>query len=509
MNTNKGGSGQGQGVPDEKKLPVISKNKPGSGYFYGDNEEAVTGDYLSGQEMKNQTSSEMTDFGLVDGRVIHRGPNVSDGEYFGNRATVMGENSDIEHEDVADEIVVGDGGGVDRKAVESWQSTLSREEIVEGFEDYLNSGDDSIVYDNGHSYKRDLPKNDINEGGHEGSNEYNKHLDKNNSVGYDTVLDTMATSSDMGADNYNNERLSNDRTFVGEKLTKTMDTSLRNNREDGLSKNGEINSPEDNLQNSQEIAELETKKKALLGKVEKARLILDKLLADKEGLVNKTQFLGIGEESAGSLTEEIEAKKAEVDDLQKQISEVDRQLAEINHTNEQGDAVENGKIAEKKEVIGGDGRMIKEDEEMMGLDGNLEEELSNDDIGDGLANRIVDDKAGDSIEILPDGSLVGVIKDGQTVSDVIERLILKLNESEDRQEAKSMGIIAFGNFRLKFLKNMSVNKGMTKEEAISSWKNLLATLAPGDKIVIRLSDQGVELDIPVISGHTINTDKVI
>ncbi len=528
MNTTKGGSQQGQ-----IKLDVIPEGQPGDGYYNG----VTADDYFEKETVHNietvdSTKNEKTpdDFTLdsIASQKLHQGVQVNPTnqgrfgittEEIKTKEKMTTVTEDTKDETIKETAENGSMGvGVSQKDIKDWQSTLTEKEITEGFEDYFNSeGGSGGRYDDKYNYESSLSGAGVESEGRKNdkkNDKYDKQLDKNNNVGYDTVLDTMAIGGDMDSDNNENgKRLSSgsDERPIAEDSIKTMDTLLRKNGEESLPESGEINSPEDNLQNSHEIAELETKKKVLLGKVEKARLILDELLADREGLANKTQFLGIGEESASSLAEEIEVKEVEIDDLQKQISEVDRQLEIINHTEEQAGVVEDKKLAEKEEMIKGDDGITEKsekNEERIGLNDGLEGGLSNSVIEDGLVDKIVDDKADDSIEILPDGSLVGVIKDGQTVSDVIEGLILKLNESEDRQEAKSMGMIAFGNFRLKFL-NMSVDKGMTKEEAISSWKNLLATLVPGDKIVIRLSDQGVELDIPVISGHTINTDKII
>lgn len=522
MNTNQGGSGQGQIISGKNRLTVVSKDEPDSGYFNGDNKQSVVDDYFGNRGIVvdgqvEERGSSAVDSGLVDGSVVHRGPNVSEeGEFRDETRRSDVSDSLVMDENLRNGLIGGEIGDndkeiVDGEATKGWQSTLTEEEIREGFEDYFNSeGGNGGRYDDEYNYESGLSGNGVESEGYR-DDKYDVRLDKNNNVGYDTVLDTMAIGGDMDSgDNENGERLSggSDERPVAKESIKTMDTLLRKNGEESLPESGEVNSPEDSLQNSQEIAKLEAKKKALLGRVEKAKLILDKLLADKEELVKKTQFLGVGEESASSLAEEIEVKKAEVDNLQKQISEVDQQLEVISHTEKQAGVTEDEKSTEKKEVIKGGGEMTEKSEEGIRLNGNLEEGLSNSTIENDLVDEVIDDSMDDSVEVLPDGSLVGVIKEGRTVLDVIEELILRLNGDGDRGEAESMGMIAFGNFRLKFL-NMSVDKGMTKEEALSSWKNLLTTLRPGDKIVIGLSDQGVELDIPVISNHIISTNKII
>ncbi len=454
MNTNKGGSENEQSNKLTQTTPVnftvISKDKPGSGYF--DNSSPVNSDTKKDGGTEHFQVSRISDPALVNSKELHKGPQVDEAKVQQNYAGKES-GSGITKNNDADE-----GNSAE------WRSTLSTKEILEGFggsiDDEKSNGNMHGNEWSGMDYKSDLRQGNIS------------RIDKNDSVGYNAGLNTgdAEETTDTGdAGETTDMRTANDSITTS---VKNMDTSLQEIGKENLSGSDKPDFPEGSLQSSQELAELESEKEKLLKKLDKAKVILNKLLADREELAQKTRFLGVGDEVADSLMMEIENQKNRIVDFEREIADIQQQIDRIKNSSEMKPAQ-----SEEREIDS--------------------KEKNND---------------GTGITFLADGRLLRTIQPDEPLLKVIEDLIIQLNNKEgtsnDPREVESLALMAFGRFREEYLKN-SLEGGMTQDEALSSWKNLLAGLNSGDEVVIGLSDQGIELDIPAISGNLINVNTAM
>ncbi len=504
MNTTKGGSQQGQ-----IKLDVIPEGQPGDGYY----NSVTADDYFEKETVHNietvdSTKNEKTpdDFTLdsIASQKLHQGVQVNPTNQgrFGitTKEIKTKEKMTTVTEDTKDETIKETaengsmGVGVSQKDIKDWQSTLTEKEITEGFEDYFNS-----------------------EGGSGAADDYGEVEEYNNS-GIASVNSGNEDNLQNPVKNLGNLRGEMDVISGSDRDAKLPDDAKLSDRstdeqipedaftEDPVNKDVILRQDEENILSEKETEEV-TRLKGELSKAQeqlsKEKLILEGLLADQKALSKQTGFLGVKDESVDSLVTEIKNKNGIINGIEKNIAKIEQQITEANQTPEQ---VETPMQAKPEIVPSGDGIVKIGEGTVIGTESDLIDKGNGE---DSLAGEGVDETVeGNNIETLENGKKVGEIGDGQTLLGAIQELVVELNKDDDREEAESMSLIAFGNFKIKYL-NESVKKGMTKQEALDSWEKLLSNLRPGDEIVVGLSDQGVELDIPAISGQEINTNKTI
>ncbi len=483
MNTTRGGSQQGQ-----VKLNVIPKGQPGDGYYQGINRGIRTGNTIKNEEISNifRPSS-------INSQDLHQSPEVSQTNSEGIKQNTKKEMTTTQNkkDDSTKDAVGNDGVGFDvlprdavdeSNAIKDWQSTLNEEEIAKAFDS--GAADD---YEEVDEYNNSdvVPVNPRNEGNLQSSVE---------NLGKSRELNVMG-SNDRGAKLPDDAKLSDRNT--DEQTPKHGFTESLEDESVMLGQDEKSTLPEERLK---EVARLEKERNKLRSRLDKEKIIFDKLLVDKQELDEKTKFLGIGSEAADSLVKEIRNKEKEINSIEEKIKDIKQQVVEINQTPEQAETSIQTETQTPQESI------VQESEDVIGPESDLIDKGNGE---DGSVGEGVDETAeGNSIETLENGKKVGEIGDGKTLLGTIQGLIGELNKDGDGEEAESMSFVAFENFRTKYL-DESVNKGMTKEEALSSWKDLLASLRPGDKVVVGLSEQGIELDIPVMSGSEVSMDKVM
>ena len=496
MNTTKGDSQQGQ-----IKLDVIPEGRPGDGYY----NSAKADDYFEKETVHNietvdSTKNEKTpdDFTLdsIASQKLHQGVQVNPTNQgrFGittkeiktkeKMTTVTEDTNDETIKETAENGSVG--VGVSQKNINDWQSTLNEEEIAKAFDS--GAADDYGAVD-GYNNSGVVPANPRNDGNLQSPVEnlgnLGEEMDVMGSSGRGTKLPDDIKLSGSSANEQTPEH----------GLTKGLaneSVTLEQGKKNILSEKG-----------VEEVARLKGELSKAQEQLSKEKLILEGLLADQKALSKQTGFLGVKDESVDSLVTEIKNKNGIINGIEKNIAKIEQQITEANQTPEQ---VETPMQAKPEIVPSGDGIVKIGEGTVIGTESDLIDKGNGE---DSLAGEGVDETVeGNNIETLENGKKVGEIGDGQTLLGTIQGLIGELNKDGDGEEAESMSFVAFENFRTKYL-NESVNKGMTKEEALSSWKDLLASLSPGDKVVVGLSEQGIELDIPAISGSEASTDKVV
>ena len=491
MNTTKGGSQQGQ-----IKLDVIPEGRPGDGYY----NSAKADDYFKKgaihtiKGIKNQTEDEKISNifrpSSINSQNLHQSPEVSQTNSEGIKQNTKEKMTTVT-EDTNDETIKetaenGSAGvGVSQKDINDWQSTLNEEEIAKAFDS--GAADDYGAVDE-YSNSDVVPINPRNEGNLQSSVKNLSNLGEE--------MDVMG-GSDRGA------KLPDDIKLSSSTNEQTPEHGLT---EGPVSERVTLEQGEKNTlpeKEAEEVAKLKGELSKAQEQLSKEKLILEGLLADQKALSRQTGFLDVKNESVDSLVTEIKNKNEIINGIEKNIAKIEQQINETNQTPEQ---VETPMQAKPEIVPSGDGIVKVGEGTVIGTESDLIDKGNGE---DSLAGEGVDETAeGNNIETLENGKKVGEIGDGQTLLGAIQELVVELNKDDDREEAESMSLIAFENFRIKYL-NKSVNEGMTKEEALSSWKDLLASLSPGDKVVVGLSEQGIELDIPAISGSEASTDKVV
>ncbi len=496
MNTTKGDSQQGQ-----IKLDVIPEGRPGDGYY----NSAKADDYFEKETVHNietvdSTKNEKTpdDFTLdsIASQKLHQGVQVNPTNQgrFGittkeiktkeKMTTVTEDTNDETIKETAENGSVG--VGVSQKNINDWQSTLNEEEIAKAFDS--GAADDYGAVD-GYNNSGVVPANPRNDGNLQSPVEnlgnLGEEMDVMGSSGRGTKLPDDIKLSGSSANEQTPEH----------GLTKGLaneSVTLEQGKKNILSEKG-----------VEEVARLKGELSKAQEQLSKEKLILERLLVDQKALSRETSFLDVENESVDSLVTEIKNKNEIINGIEKGIAKIKQQITEANQTPEQVETPMHAEITTQAPRE----RIVQESEDVVGPESDLiekadktEETLIKDNVNKELETS--------NIETLENGKKVGEIGDGQTLLGTIQGLIGELNKDGDGEEAESMSFVAFENFRTKYL-NESVNKGMTKEEALSSWKDLLASLSPGDKVVVGLSEQGIELDIPAISGSEASTDKVV
>jgi len=194
--------------------------------------------------------------------------------------------------------------------------------------------------------------------------------------------------------------------------------------------------------------------------------ILTDLLNKKEGLDKKViSILGVSSEGVESLNREIEEMELKITEAERDINDLRIKIAKI----------------EQQSVLRAQERLRKAEKEKS--------------------------TGGIKIEILPDGSVEGVLGRKQRIIDLLEMMIVKLHDKDgeniSKDEVDKLALMTYRNWRERYLKQI----GGGRAQAGAKIRQAIQSLQAGDKLVISLERDGLKLSIEKLDG-VLNNDTL-